>query len=109
MAMTMRDDSNGGGGMLYGASEGGVAQLLEDIKAELITKVSEQAADISGIESACNNNWQGTAKERFINNLKKDVADLQEGLNGAYKTLDTELTAVSAAVHDFDQYLIDER
>lgn len=92
----------------YGTSKEGVNALLDDIKSNLITKVADNAADISKIETACNENWSGTSKENFINNLKKDVAILQEGLNQMYGALVAEINAASSAVLDFDQNLIKE-
>ena len=92
----------------YGTSREGVTVLLEDIKSNLITTVAENAADISKIEAACNENWVGHSKDVFLNNLRKDVTVLQDGLNQMYNALVTEINAASAAIMDFDQKLISE-
>lgn len=92
----------------YGTSSKGVQSLLDEIRSDLIDTVSNNAGDISTIETACNENWEGTSKEVFLSNLKKDVKMLQEGLDQMYNALGKEINAASAAILDFDQNLIQE-
>ena len=96
------------GDLGYGTSKSGVEGLLEEIRSNLITKVSENASDTSKIKTACDENWSGTSKERFVANLDKDVALLQDSLNQMYAALVAEINATSAAIMDFDQNLINE-
>ena len=92
----------------YGTSREGAAMLMEDIRSHLMLKVSENAADISKIEAACNENWVGTSKDVFLNNLRKDVTVLQDGLNQMYSALHAEINMTTEAIMDFDQNLISE-
>lgn len=95
------------GDLQFGTSKAGTVALLEQIKAELIIKVSEAAGDIYEISDACVKNWQGVSRVNFLNNLRSDVKILQDGLNTMYNVLETEIMSASNEIMNFDRNLID--
>lgn len=95
------------GDLAYGTKTAGVETLLKEIQHKLIDTVSGNASDITNIKNACDENWAGTSKERFLTNLEKDVKLLQDSLNQMYHALEAEINAASAAIMDFDQNLIE--
>ena len=82
------------GELNYGYDAGGVDAYLEEIKAKVLTEVAAQLEDTSAIESACNENWEGIAKENFLANLKTDVAHVKEQYQVLYNVLNGEIQSV---------------
>lgn len=91
--------------MQYGTSKSGVNSLHESIPIEPLT---EQILDISTIKEACNNNWEGVSKDKFLAALENDVNMLEKNIIHLYRLLDREISAVYFAYDKFDQNLIEE-
>lgn len=94
------------GELNYGYDAGGVDAYIEEIKAKVLTEVAAQLDDISAIENACNNHWEGLAKENFLTNLKTDVAHVKEQYQALYYALSNEIHSVHAAMANKDESLI---
>ena len=95
------------GDLSHGTSTTGVSEFLKEIESKLVGTVATNAEDIAGLESACNENWEGKSKERFLENLKSDVKLLRDSLNQMYEALEVEIYAAANAIIDFDKNLIE--
>ena len=50
----------------HGYDADGMASLIESIKSIVLTQAGDAAMDISSIQTACDNYWEGKAKENLI-------------------------------------------
>lgn len=92
----------------YGFDANGVEKYLEEIKGIVLTKAAEKVKNISDIEKACNANWEGRAKEEFLENLKTDAEHVSEQYQNLYNTLVSEIQSVQASMANKDEALIED-
>lgn len=90
----------------YGYDAAGVDAYIEGIRAKVLTEVAAQLDDLSEITNACNNHWEGKAKEAFLQNLAKDKDHVKEQYQKLYNILESEISSVHAAMANKDESLI---
>lgn len=91
----------------YGFDAAGVDEYLENIKAIVLTKAAEALDKTDGIESVCNEKWEGKARDAFLENMEKDKDHVKEQFRQLYNVLCTEISNVQQVMADKDQVLID--
>jgi len=96
------------GEMQYGYSTEGVSEYLEAIKSEALTNAKDAVKDISLIKTACDNNWEGKAKDNFKVNLQKDADHVADQFDALYNILVSEINSLNAAMANKDEELIEE-
>lgn len=95
--------------MEYGFSEIGIDAYIEELKSIVIEQAANQLIpDISGIESVCNQEWEGIAKEQFLNNLRTTTSHVSEQLISLHGILIAEIDQVRAAMSNRDENLFRE-
>lgn len=92
----------------YGFEASGVEQYLSDIKSEYLDKAKDRVEDISGIQTCCENEWEGKARDNFISNLQKDSEHVGEQFDALYSILCSEIGSLQAAMANKDEALIEE-
>jgi uncharacterized protein YukE len=90
----------------YGYSTEGVTSYLDDIKSEALDEAKEAVIDISSIQTECENNWEGKARENFITNLQKDANHVADQFDTLYNVLVSEINSLNAAMANKDEELI---
>lgn len=90
----------------YGYNTEGVEAFIEAIRAKALNEASETVKDISKIREACENNWEGTARENFINNLTQDSQYVSDQFERLYDILIREINSISVAMQNKDGELI---
>lgn len=96
------------GDMQYGFDTGGLEQYLQSIESEALTHAKDAVDDTNGIKSACENNWEGKARENYLANLEKDKQHVNEQLEVLYNILKNEISSVMAAMRNKDEQLISQ-
>ena len=89
----------------YGFSKQGIEEYLEQIKSIVLIEASEAVRNTSSIESACVANWEGKAREDFIDQLRKSAEFVAEQYSKLYNELLHEIHLIGASYSDFDQNL----
>ena len=59
------------GDMSHGFDAAGVDNYLEEIKSIVLNQAGEKVKDITLIKTACEQNWEGVAREQFVANVQK--------------------------------------
>ncbi len=91
--------------MSHGFDEQGVANYIEELRAVVLEQAAEQIRDISSIEKACNENWEGEAKDRFLEQLYNSSNHTADQFENLYQILVSEIAAIQQSMSDFDQNL----
>lgn len=91
--------------MKYGFDSQGIESYLQELKAIVLEQAAERIKDISIIEKTCNENWEGEAKERYVEQLKKSANHTAEQLENLYTILVSEITAIQNSMDSFDKNL----
>lgn len=91
----------------YGYDASGVEQYLEDIKSNYLDKAKEAVNDISAIQTCCENEWEGKARDNFVTNLTKDAAHVGEQFDTLYMVLVGEINSLKNAMANKDEELIE--
>lgn len=96
------------GDMQYGFDTGGLEQYLNSIESEALKHAMDAVNNTDGIKSACENNWEGKARENYLANLEKDKQHVNEQLEVLYNILKNEISSVMAAMRNKDEELISQ-
>lgn len=96
------------GDMQYGFDTGGLEQYLNSIESEALKHAMDAVSNTDGIKSACENNWEGKARENYLANLEKDKQHVNEQLEVLYNILKNEISSVMAAMRNKDEELISQ-
>lgn len=97
-------------GATTGYDSSATEQLLQDIKANAITKAADELdAQFNTLENSVNEIWQGKSSEIFIQNMRKDVETIKNALNSAYEALQSEVNQIVSEFSNVDQNLVKER
>ena len=91
----------------FGYDVNGVDEYIENIKSIVLTEAANALDDTTTIEKACNEHWEGQAKENFLKNLKTDKDHVKEQFNTLYNVLVTEIEQAQEAMGQKDYNLID--
>ncbi len=93
-----------------GISSSGMAEYKEALKADLLvatkTKLEEERNNIMNV---INTGWQGVARDRFENQLKKMCDDIGNDLEAEYKDLEARLDELEAFYFNQDKSLLEDR
>ncbi|MBR6948696.1 MAG: hypothetical protein IKH54_00745 [Bacilli bacterium] len=90
----------------YGYDASGVDKYLEEIKAIALTEAKDAVENVDDIVKCCEDNWEGQARENFVNNLRKDAKHVGEQFVSLYNVLQGEINSVHAAMANKDEELI---
>lgn len=91
--------------MSHGFDMVGIEDYLEELRAIVLSTAAEQVRDISGIEAACEENWSGTAKDRYLEELRKTANHTAEQFENLYNILVSEVAAIGNSMDSFDKNL----
>ncbi len=93
-----------------GISASGMSEYKEALKAELLvatkTKLEEERNNIMNI---INTGWQGVARNRFDDQLKKMCDEIGNDLEAEYKDLEARLDELEAFYFNQDKSLLEDR
>lgn len=93
-----------------GVSATGMSEYKEALKADLLvatkTKLEEERNNIMNV---INTGWQGVARNRFENQLKKMCDDIGTDLEAEYKDLEARLDELETFYFNQDQSLLEDR
>lgn len=91
----------------YGFDSAGVEQYLENIKAIVLTEAQEKLDDIAEIKAACENHWEGKARDQFLEKLETDKNIVSSIFANLYRALEGEINQTRAEMAKKDRSLID--
>lgn len=91
----------------FGYDSNGVSEYIENIKSIVLNEAANALDNTSAIEDACNQNWEGIAKDNFLKNLKTDKEHVKEQFQTLYNVLVTEIEQAQEAMGQKDYNLID--
>jgi uncharacterized protein YukE len=93
----------------YGYAGGGIETLLEEVKGIVLSQTGEAAKGelLDPIIRACESNWQGKSRERYVANLKADAETFYNALNQLYTAFESEIRNAGMAYKNFDDGLIE--
>lgn len=94
------------GDMKYGYDSNGLQEYLDNIKSEYLTKAADAVMDYSSIVSSCENEWEGQARDNFVENLKKDAQHVADQYQALYEALCSEFSSLASAMANKDEELI---
>lgn len=90
----------------YGYDQEEVETYLKSIESGALEEAKKAVMDIDKITKVCEEEWQGKARENFVENLKKDAAHVSEQFGTLYEILTKEVRSVQAAMANKDEELI---
>lgn len=92
----------------HGYSGSGIEQLINDVNSIVMSEAGNMAIDnLKIINEACDQYWDGEAKENFKRNLKKDAELFRSNLQELEKAFETEIHNAGESFRQFDKNLID--
>ncbi len=94
------------GDFAYGYDQAQLESYLSEIKAEALDNAVEAVMNIDKIKSACENEWEGKARENFVQNLQNDAKHVSDQFEALYKNLEAEVKSAQAAMANKDEELI---
>lgn len=94
------------GDFSQGVDTAGVASYLSDIKSDSLDEAAKAVRDTKELETACNNNWEGQAREDFILKLQTAAEHLAQQYETLYKNLESQITQAAADMKAFDEGLL---
>lgn len=94
------------GDLNYGFDSNGLSDYLDAIKSEYLTKAADAVLNYGSIVSCCENEWEGQARDNFVENLKKDAQHVADQYQALYEALVAEFNSLAAAMANKDQELI---
>ena len=102
----MNESSIGISDFSQGFDTTGVATYLTEIKSECLDKAAAEVLNTTDLENACDNNWEGQAKEDFKQKLKEAATHLAEQYNILYNNLESEINKIALDMKTFDDNLL---
>ena len=92
----------------YGFKPGKIDEYLGEsgLKGRLTNVKDAFTNAATTIETACNTNWSGNAKDKFVQALKNDVSNINARLDGLYTVMDQEIHAIAGEMAAKDKELI---
>ncbi len=94
--------------MTVGISEKGMEKYREDLKHDLLNTVIKEINDTKALESAINKNWQGVARDRFIDDFNDAREKIGKDLNKEYKDLSARLVELETNYFAQDYYMLED-
>ncbi len=92
----------------HGYSGSGIEQLISDVNSIVMSGAGKKAIDnLNIITDACDQYWDGEAKENFKKNLKKDAELFKNNLQELETAFETEIRNAGESFRQFDKNLID--
>ena len=93
--------------MTEGISKEGIQNLVEVIKAELLTGVSEKLKSTESVETAIKAGWQGQARDVFLDKMSAGIAAVISDLKSEYTDLLKRLAELVDSYYDQDAKMMD--
>lgn len=88
--------------LTIGASSQGTMNYLEELKTTVVDSICKDIDDISRIEQAINNCWQGASKDRFMDAFKQARDLVKDGINHAYTDLENMVIHTASELIEAD-------
>ncbi len=92
--------------MSHGYDKSGVEAYLEEIKSIVLQDAAEKVRDVSRIKSVCESEWEGSAREKFVENLQKDANHVALQYLALFSILQNEINSIQLAMSAKDMDLI---
>ena len=73
--------------MTEGISVEGMRDLKDGIYQKLVVAVGNKLSETKGIENAIRANWQGEARDIFLQNFAKSISAVKQDINAEYNDL----------------------
>ena len=70
------------------------------------SQAGEKVKDITLIKTACEQNWEGVAREQFVANVQKAADHVALQYQELFNILNVEINNVKAAMQNFDAGMI---
>ena len=97
-------------GATTGYDTTGIGQLLQIIHADVIQKAADKLkTDKVNLDTALDAIWQGKSETQIKNNRQKNVEKICEGLEKAYKDLESEVTQTGQQMGKVDENLVEKK
>lgn len=93
--------------MTEGISADGMATLLENLKASILTEVAQQLEDTAEMETAFKSGWQGEARDAYLENFKKAITAVKDDLEAEYNDLVQKFQELQENYFNADKNLVD--
>ncbi len=94
------------GDFAYGYDQAGLEEYINTIKTEALQHAVDAVNATDKIVNACENEWEGKARENFVQNLTKDATHVSEQFIALFNILEQEVNSAQAAMANKDEELI---
>lgn len=85
----------------------GMRTYLDNLKVDLLDKVSEKIDDTQAVEDAINNGWQGVARDRFLSQFASARRSIKKDLEAEYKDLKARFKELERFYFEQDANMMD--
>ena len=93
--------------LTIGIDRNGMETYKDSLKAELLVSTRQRIEDITAIESAINQGWQGVSKDKFMDKFKTLRERVSDDLEREYKDLEYRLDELVSNYFQQDKKMID--
>lgn len=100
-------DMDFGDDVSQGISKQGMEQYIEDLKADLLIKVSEKLEDTDAMAQAIARGWQGQSRDNFLDQFEKGIRAVQADLASEYSDLMMRLSELTRNYYEQDAKMVD--
>ena len=108
MPSTQMADGGGSGSNEYGYSTSAVESYLEDIHSSALQAAKDAVNEASVVENAVSNNWEGKAKDDWLEIFAKDRQHVCDQLDNLYAVLRSEINSLNSAMAQKDNTMMKE-
>lgn len=100
-------DMDFGDDVSQGISKEGMQQYMENLQADLLTKVNEKLEETDGISQAIARGWQGQSRDKFLDQFEKGIRAVQSDLQSEYSDLMMRLSELTSNYYSQDAKMVD--
>ena len=94
--------------MTIGISKKGMESYREQLEHDLLISVVNEINDTEALEEAINKNWQGAARDRFIDDFNSARVEIGQDLKKEYNDLSARLTELESNYFAQDYMMIED-
>lgn len=91
-----------------GISKTGIENYRQDLQLHVINESKEKLRNYQNIVTVIGQNWNGTAANKFVNNLDKSVNQACDALDEIQKAIDALIGAVKDSMINQDENMIED-
>lgn len=100
-------DMDFGDDVSQGISIKGMEEYIQNLQADLLTKVNEKLEDTDAMSQAIARGWQGQSRDNFLVSFERGIRAVQSDLQAEYSDLMYRLSELTKNYYDQDKNMVD--